>query len=231
MRARHLDIPRRDLRGVELAMPFLTQQNHRVAGLEVTDEPILGTGKNVVIIGGGDTAADRLGTCHRQGAKSVLQPDYNPRPPEYSNPETPWPLWPKILLMTPAHEDGGRRDWQIKTTHFARDENGRVKELHAVRVKQYFDEAGEWQFQELVGPELVFSCELAVVAIGFSGPEPVLPKALGLAMTVSGAIRSDRNYMTSRPGAFAAGDCRRGSRLWSGPSPRVGRQHDTSMNT
>ena len=211
-RSRDLVIPGREFAGIEMAMPYLTQQNRRVAGLDVAGEPILATGKNVIIIGGGDTAADCLGTCHRQAAKSVLQLDYNPRPPENANPQTPWPLWPKILRMSPAHEEGGKRDWQIKSTHFA-GENGRVKELHAVRVKQYFDEAGDRQFQELVGSEIVFPCELVLLAIGFSGPEPVLPAALGLGMTDTGAIKADRHYRTTRTGVYAAGDCRRGQSI------------------
>ncbi|MGL6096458.1 MAG: glutamate synthase subunit beta, partial [Fimbriiglobus sp.] len=171
-RPRDLDIAGREVKGVEFAMPYLTQQNRRVAGLPITEEPILATGKNVIIIGGGDTAADCLGTCHRQGAKSALQLDYNPRPPENHNPDTPWPLWPKILRMSPAHEEGGKRDWQIKTTKFVADDHGRLKSLNAVRVKQYFDEAGERQFQEVVGTELVFPAELVLLAIGFTGPEP-----------------------------------------------------------
>ena len=164
-------------RGSRLAMPFLTQQNRRGLGDSFNGEPILATGKNVIIIGGGDTAADCLGTCHRQQARSVLQLDYNPRPPENENPETPWPLWPKILRISPAHEEGGKRDWQIKTKQFVGDERGHVKELHAVRVQQYFDEAGERQFEEIHGTELIFPCELVLLAIGFSGPEPVLPNA------------------------------------------------------
>ena len=123
-RPRDLDIPGRNLHGVEMAMPFLTQQNRRVAGREPAGEPILAAGKNVIIIGGGDTAADCLGTCHRQGAKSVLQLDYNPRPPEHVNPDTPWPLWPKILRISPAHEEGGKRDWQIKTSVLRRATTG-----------------------------------------------------------------------------------------------------------
>ena len=212
VRPRDLDVPGRNLAGIGFAMPFLTQQNRRVSGLPVEDAPILATGKNVIIIGGGDTAADCLGTCHRQGAKSVLQLDYNPRPPEHSNPSTPWPLWPKILRVSPAHEEGGKRDWQIKTSHFASDAEGRVKSLHAVRVKQYFDEAGERQFQELTGSELVFPCELVLLAIGFAGPETGLPEALGVQL-MGGNITSDRKYMTSRPGVFAAGDCRRGQSI------------------
>jgi len=211
--SRDLEITGRNLKGVELAMPFLTQQNRRGFSDMVSGEPLLATGKNVIIIGGGDTAADCLGTCHRQQCRSVLQLDYNPRPPENENSETPWPLWPKILRVSPAHEEGGRRDWQIKTKHFAADEKGHVKELHAVRVHQYFDEAGDRQFEELHGSELIFPCELVLLAIGFSGPETGLPQALGLELTENGTLRSDRNYMTSRPGIFVAGDCRRGQSI------------------
>jgi glutamate synthase (NADPH/NADH) small chain len=212
-RPRDLAIPGRHLKGVELAMPFLVQQNRRGFGESFNGDAILATGKNVLIIGGGDTASDCLGTCHRQQARSVLQLDYNPRPPENENPETPWPLWPKILRVTPAHEEGGRRDWQIKTKAFVGDEHGRVRQLTAVRVQQYFDEAGERQFEEIHGSELAFPCELVLLAIGFSGPEPDLPSQLGLGLNENGAIGCDSQYMTSVPGIFAAGDCRRGQSL------------------
>ncbi|HEY1187532.1 MAG TPA: glutamate synthase subunit beta [Gemmata sp.] len=212
-RPRELDIPGRELKGVVQAMPFLTAQNRRGFGDQLSGEALSATGKNVIIIGGGDTAADCLGTCHRQGAKSVLQLDYNPCPPENVNPETPWPLWPKILRITPAHEEGGKRDWQIKTQKFTGDAEGRVAELHAVRVQHYFDKEGERQFEELHGSELVFPCELVLLAIGFAGPERSLPERLGLALTEGGAVRSDAKYQTSVPGVFAAGDCRRGQSL------------------
>ncbi|WP_422928694.1 glutamate synthase subunit beta [Singulisphaera sp. PoT] len=212
-RPRDLGIPGRNLKGIIQAMPFLTQQNHRGFGDPESAAPLLATGKNIIIIGGGDTAADCLGTCHRHQARSVLQLDYNPRPPENVNPDTPWPLWPKILRVSPAHEEGGKRDWQIKTKHFEGDEKGQVKALHAVRVHQYFDEAGERQFEEIHGTELVFPCEMVLLAIGFSGPEPQLPAAFGLSLTEGGAILSDRRYMTTQPGIFAAGDCRRGQSI------------------
>ncbi len=157
----------------------------------------------------------------------MLQFDYNPCPPENVNPDTPWPLWPKILRITPAHEEGGKRDWQIKTQHFAGDADGRVTELHAVRIHQYFDKEGERQFEELHGSELVFPCELVLLAIGFSGPEAGLPARLGLALTESGAIRSDSRYATSAPGVFAAGDCRRGQSLvvWAIAEGREAARH------
>jgi glutamate synthase (NADPH/NADH) small chain len=227
MKPRDLDIPGRHLKGVEQAMPFLTAQNRRGFGDHLNGETLTATGKNVIIIGGGDTAADCLGTCHRQGAKSVLQLDYNPCPPENTNPETPWPLWPKILRITPAHEEGGKRDWQIKTKNFVGDCNGRVTELHAVRVHQYYDKEGERQFEELHGTELVFPCELVLLAIGFSGPEPALPQRLGLALTDSGTIRSSGKYATSVAGVFAAGDCRRGQSLvvWAIAEGREAARH------
>lgn len=224
---RDLTIPGRKLEGIEPAMAFLTQQNRRSFGAPVAGAAIMATGKNVIIIGGGDTAADCLGTCHRQQARSILQLDYNPRPPDNENPETPWPLWPKILRFSPAHEEGGKRDWQIKTKQFVGDERGCVKELHAVRVQQYFDEAGERQFEEIHGTELVFPCELVLIAIGFSGPEASLPSALGLALDENGAIRCDRTFMTSVPGVFAAGDCRRGQSIvvWAIAEGREAARH------
>ncbi|AMV25361.1 Glutamate synthase [NADPH] small chain [Gemmata sp. SH-PL17] len=224
---RELPIPGRNLKGVVQAMTFLTAQNRRGFGDALDAETITATGKNVIIIGGGDTASDCLGTCHRQGAKSVLQLDYNPCPPEDMNPETPWPLWPKILRITPAHEEGGKRDWQIKTQHFAGDDQGRVTELHAVRIHHYYDKEGERQFEELHGSELVFPCDLVLLAIGFAGPEQSLPERLGLALTTNGAIRSDSKYATSVPGVFAAGDCRRGQSLvvWAIAEGREAARH------
>lgn len=213
-KARELKVEGRELKGIELAMPFLTQQNRRCLGKTVEGREILATGKNVLIIGGGDTAADCLGTCHRQGAKSILQIDYNPRPPENNNPETPWPMWPKVLRLSPAHEEGGRRDWQIKSSQFVGDADGNVKELHAVRVNQYYDETGERQFEEIRGTDVVFPCDLVLLAIGFSGPEETLPKKLGLGIDTRGNIATTRGkYQTSNPKVFAAGDARRGQSL------------------
>ncbi|QEL20380.1 glutamate synthase subunit beta [Limnoglobus roseus] len=227
MKPRELDIPGRQLNGVVQAMTFLTAQNRRGFGDQLPEDTITATGKNVIIIGGGDTAADCLGTCHRQGAKSVLQLDYNPCPPENANPDTPWPLWPKILRITPAHEEGGKRDWQIKTKSFVGDDAGNVTELHAVRVHQYFDDDGDRQFEELHGSEIVFPCDLLLLAIGFSGPEPALPKQLGLAMTEGGAIAVKKPYATSVDGVFAAGDCRRGQSLvvWAIAEGREAARH------
>jgi glutamate synthase (NADPH) small chain len=224
---RDLEIPGRELTGIERAMTFLTVQNRRCLGDNVSADSLTAEGKNVIIIGGGDTAADCLGTSHRQKARSVLQLDYNPRPPEAHNKDTPWPVWPKILRMSPAHEEGGKRDWQIKTKAFVGNGDGRVKGLHAVRVQQYFDEAGERQFEEMVGSEIVFPCDLVLLAIGFSGPERPLPEQLGLKLNENGAIATDKTYQASQPGIFAAGDCRRGQSLvvWAIAEGREAARH------
>jgi len=211
---RDLKIEGRQLKGIEFAMPFLTQQNRRLLGKPIEGRELLATGKNVLIIGGGDTAADSLGTCHRQGAKSILQIDYNPRPPENYNPETPWPMWPKVLKLSPAHEEGGRRDWQIKSSRFVGDAQGNVKELHAIRVNQYYDETGERQFEEIRGTDVVFPCDLVLLAIGFSGPEEGLPKTMGLELDKRGNISTPNGkYRSTNPKVFAAGDARRGQSL------------------
>ena len=210
--SRDLDVPGRELAGIERAMPFLTQQNKRCFGDDLTESAITATGKNVVIIGGGDTAADCLGTCHRQGCKSVAQLDYNPRPPEHANPTTPWPLWPKILRMTSAHEEGGMRMWQMMTREFIGDANGHVREVLAVRVQQKMED-GQRVFEEIPGSEVRLPCELVLLAIGFTGPEAPLAQAFDLELDDEGNLPATGNYMTSRPGVFTAGDCRIGASL------------------
>ncbi len=140
---RDLPIPGRELKGVHFAMEFLPQQNRRNEGDTenkllsnmMASEPILATGKHVIIIGGGDTGADCLGTSHRQGAKSVHQFEIMPKPPAERSPNTPWPLWPLQLRTESAHEEGGIRDWSINSVKFTGDENGNVKQLHCVRVQ------------------------------------------------------------------------------------------------
>src|SRR5512142_95831 len=130
---RDLNIPGRELKGIHYAMEFLPQQNRRNQG-EVVEGGILATGKNVVIIGGGDTGADCLGTCHRQHAKSVHQFEIMPMPPAERAPQTPWPLWPMQLRVESSHEEGGVREWAVATTKFTGNKYGRVQELHCVRV-------------------------------------------------------------------------------------------------
>jgi len=204
---RDLTVPGRELKGIHFAMEFLPQQNQRCAGDNVQDQ-ILATGKRVVIIGGGDTGADCLGTSHRQKALSVHQYEIMPMPPAERSPVTPWPLWPLQLRQESSHEEGGLRDWSIATTHFTGDENGNVKKLHGIRV------GSPPKFEQIPGTEFSMDVDLVLLAMGFTGPvKSGLLDQLGVEMSVRGSVHADENFMTSVPGVFAAGDVRRGQSL------------------
>ncbi|MGH9352520.1 MAG: glutamate synthase subunit beta, partial [Terriglobia bacterium] len=207
---RDLSVPGRELKGIHFAMEFLPQQNKRNAG-DTVDHQILATGKNVIIIGGGDTGADCLGTTHRQRAKSVRQFEIAPMPPGDRSPLTPWPLWPLQLRVDSSHEEGGLRDWAINTTKFTGDEDGNVRQLHAVRV------GPPPKFEAIPGTEVVLDADLVLLAMGFTGPVKngmidQLAQA-GLKLDPRSNIATDTNYMSSVPGVFAAGDMRRGQSL------------------
>ncbi len=204
---RDLNVPGRELKGVHFAMEFLPQQNKRNAGDDVPNQ-ILATGKHVVIIGGGDTGADCLGTCHRQKAKSVHQFEIMPKPPEMRASSTPWPLWPLQMRSESSHEEGGLREWAIGTTHFSGDENGNVKQLHGIRV------APPPKFEVLPGTEFTLDADLVLLALGFTGPvKPGMVEQFGVNLDARSNIATDANYMSSVPGIFAAGDMRRGQSL------------------
>jgi glutamate synthase (NADPH/NADH) small chain len=204
---RDLKVPGRELRGIHFAMDYLPQQNKRIAGDSVPRQ-ILATGKRVVIIGGGDTGADCLGTCHRQGAKSVLQFEIMPMPPEERHASTPWPLWPLQLRTESAHEEGGVRDWAAGTTRFTGDENRNVAQLHAVRV------GPPPKFEPMPGSDFIIETDLVLLALGFTGPvRPGMVEQFGVALDGRGNIATNGNYMSSVPGVFAAGDMRRGQSL------------------
>ena len=206
---RDLRIPGRDLKGIHYAMEFLPQQNKRCHG-DVLDPAtdILATGKRVVIIGGGDTGADCLGTVHRQKPISVHQFEIMPKPPEERSSSTPWPMWPLQLRTEGAHEEGGIRDWSIATTKFTGDESGRVKQLHATRV------GPPPKFEPVVGTEFTMDADLVLIAMGFLGPvRKGMIEQLGVQLDNRGNVATDPNYMSSVPGVFAAGDMRRGQSL------------------
>ena len=205
---RDLQVPGRDLSGIDFAMDFLPQQNKRCAGDNVPDVgAILATGKNVIIIGGGDTGADCLGTSHRQKAASIHQFEIMPMPPVDRSPLTPWPLWPLQLRSESSHEEGGQREWAVATTHFSGDEHGNVKKLHAVRV------GPPPKFEALKGSEFTLDAELVLLAMGFTGPvRNGLIESSGLKLDARGNIATE-NYQSSIPGIFAAGDARRGQSL------------------
>ena len=206
---RDLVVPGRDLKGIHYAMEFLPQQNKRCHGdeLDVTLD-ILANGKHVVIIGGGDTGADCLGTTHRQKPLSVHQFEIMPMPPAERAPQTPWPLWPMQLRTEGAHEEGGIRDWSIATQKFSGDANGNVKRLHAVRV------GPPPKFELIPGSEFTMDADLVLLAMGFLGPvRNGLLEQLGVELDARGNVATNANYMSSVPGVFAAGDMRRGQSL------------------
>jgi len=203
---RDLTVPGRELKGIHFAMEFLPQQNKRIAGDEVADQ-ILATGKRVVIIGGGDTGADCLGSCHRQKAQSVVQFEIMPMPPQERHATTPWPLWPLQLRTESAHEEGGRRDWAVGTNKFTGDLEGNVKQLHAVRV------GPPPKFEPIPGTEYTIDADLVLLALGFTGPvKQGMLEQLGVELDARSNVAT-RNYMSSVSGVFAAGDMRRGQSL------------------
>ena len=205
---RDLSIPGRELKGIHFAMDYLTQQNKRVAGDPFSGEEIDAAGKRVIIIGGGDTGADCLGTAHRQKAASVHQLQIHGMPPEQRHASTPWPLWPLQLRVEAAHEEGGFREWSVLTTHFSGDEEGNVKRLHCVRV------GPKPALERVPNSEFYLEADLILIAIGFSGPVRTgLLEQLPLALDARGNVKADETYMTSVPGIFSAGDVRRGQSL------------------
>ena len=206
---RDLEVPGRELSGIHFAMDFLTQQNKRVAGDVVPDQgAILATGKNVVVIGGGDTGSDCIGTSHRQGAKSVTSFEIMPRPPEERAGSTPWPLWPLKMRTSSSHEEGGTRDWSVSTESVS-GENGKITKLNCVKVEF---KAGK--FERVAGSEFEIPADLVLLAMGFVHPEhPGIVEGLGLTINGRGNIQVDGNFATNQKGVFAAGDCQRGQSL------------------
>jgi glutamate synthase (NADPH/NADH) small chain len=206
---RDLKVPGRELKGIHFAMEFLPQQNRRNEGDAVPAETaVLATGKRVVIIGGGDTGADCLGTSHRQGALSVHQFELLPKPPDDRSPSTPWPLWPMQLRVESSHEEGGIRDWSVSTVQFTGDEQGHVRQLHASRV------GPGPKFEPIPGTEFTIDVDLVLLAMGFLGPvKNGLLEKLGVALDARGNVSTDARHMSSVSGVFAAGDMRRGQSL------------------
>jgi glutamate synthase (NADPH/NADH) small chain len=206
---RDIQIPGRELKGIHFAMDFLPQQNRRCLGDELEESAeIIETGKNVVIIGGGDTGADCLGTCHRQKARSVQQFEIMPMPPATRSSHTPWPLWPTQLRVEAAHEEGGKRVWGVATTSFSGDSVGNVSHLNAMLV------GPPPRFEPIPGTDFTIPAELVLIAMGFSGPvRSGMIEDTGIALDIRSNIATDHNHMSSVPGIFAAGDMRRGQSL------------------
>ncbi|MEX2232020.1 MAG: glutamate synthase subunit beta [Cyclobacteriaceae bacterium] len=210
---RDLPISGRTLKGVHFAMEFLPQQNKRVAGDRIFSGDILATGKNVIIIGGGDTGSDCVGTSNRQGAHTVTQIELLTEPPLTRNEDNPWPLWPMVLMTSSSQEEGVNRQWAILTREFIGDNNGRLTGLKVVDIVWGPNAQGKMGFQEVAGTERVMPCELALLAVGFIGAEKGgMIEELDIELDECGNIKTE-NYMTTREGIFSAGDIRRGQSL------------------
>ncbi len=211
-RPRDLPIPGRGLEGIHFAMDFLTGQNRVVSGEAKTIHLNAG-GKQVIIIGGGDTGSDCIGTSHRQGAVSVQNFELLPMPTEDRPESQPWPYWPMRLRTSSSHEEGGSRNWNILTKRFIGD-TGRVRALETVRVQWTAEGGRPERFEEIPGSQKTWPVDLVLLAMGFVGPDSdTLIAQLGLALDARGNLRTGNDYMTSRTGVFAAGDSRRGQSL------------------
>ena len=212
---RNLEVPGRDLDGVHYAMDFLAQQNRRIAGEDVTDNrTILAGGKHVVVIGGGDTGSDCVGTSIRQGAASVTQLEVMPKPPEMENKALSWPNWPLKLRTSSSHLEGAERDWSVATKAFT-GEGGRLTGLELVRNEWKQNENGQFSMVELPATEFHLKADLVLLAMGFVHPKPAgLLDELDVALDERGNVKADEtSYKTSQENVFVAGDMRRGQSL------------------
>jgi glutamate synthase (NADPH/NADH) small chain len=211
---RDLPVPGRELAGIHFAMEYLTLQNRRNEGDEIPDAAfITAKDKHVVIIGGGDTGADCLGTAHRQGALGVYQLELMPMPPQQRSADNPWPQWPQIFRVSTAHEEGGERLYSVSTQRFADDGHGRVRALQAVKVEPAMKD-GRMQFVAVAGSEFEIRADLVLLAMGFVGAERgALLDGLGVTLTDRGNVARDGRWMTNVPGVFTAGDMQRGQSL------------------
>ncbi|HXS56707.1 MAG TPA: glutamate synthase subunit beta [Hanamia sp.] len=213
---RDLKIPGRELNGIHFAMNYLKQQNQRVSNKEVKEDPIISKGKNVVVIGGGDTGSDCVGTSNRQKAESVTQFELMPMPPGSRTPHMPWPTYPMILKTTSSHEEGAKRHWAIATKEFIGDENGNLKALKIVDLEWKFTEDNKPAgFAEKPGSEVEIPCERAYLAMGFIHPQHEgLLTQLDIELDERGNVKAtEKEFHTNISKIFSAGDMRRGQSL------------------
>jgi glutamate synthase (NADPH/NADH) small chain len=213
---RDLNITGREAKGVHYAMDFLKQQNKRVRNISVDGEAILATGKDVIVIGGGDTGSDCIGTSNRQGAKSVMQFEIMPMPSQNRTSNMPWPTFPMLLKVTSSHEEGCERAWGVNTKEFIKDENGNLKALKVVDVEWEIDAVGRpLNFKEKAGTERDLPCQLVLLAMGFLHPQKEgLIEKLGVELDNRGNVKAEEGkYQTNIAKIFAAGDMRRGQSL------------------
>ena len=208
---RDLPIPGRDLDGVHFAMDFLPLQNKVVAG-DKCDDQIMATNKHVVVIGGGDTGSDCVGTANRNGAKSVINFEIMPKPPVKRSAKTPWPYWPLQLKNSTSHKEGCDRNWLINTKEFLFDKNNKLTGLKTIEVKWVVKQNNPPELIEKEGSEKIWDCDIALLALGFSGAGSSLANKLGIKINERNNYQTT-NYQTNIPRIFSAGDMRRGQSL------------------
>jgi glutamate synthase (NADPH) small chain len=230
---RDLPVPGRELKGIHYAMEFLPVQNKVVAGDKFTGQ-IMATGKNVFVIGGGDTGSDCVGTSNRHGATSVSQLELMPQPPESENKSLTWPYWPVKMRTSSSHDEGCERDWAITTKHFKDDGKGNVKAIVTAKVEWKRDEAtGQMKMQEVAGSEQEHAADLVLLAMGFIHPSSPVLEAFGVEKDSRGNAKAHtegaNSYATNVPKVYVAGDSRRGQSLvvWA---IREGRQAARSVD-
>jgi len=213
---RDLPVPGRSAKGIHFAMDFLKQQNKRVRNFSVEQDAILATGKDVIVIGGGDTGSDCIGTSNRQGARSVMQFEIMPMPAQARTEHMPWPTYPMLLKVTSSHEEGAQRAWGVNTKEYISDENGNLKALRVVDVEWQIDASGRpGNFNEIAGTERELPCQLVLLAMGFLHPQKEgLIEKLGVELDNRGNVKAEEGkYQTNIAKIFAAGDMRRGQSL------------------
>jgi glutamate synthase (NADPH/NADH) small chain len=210
--SRDLSVVGRSLSGIHFAMEYLPLQNRICEDKSVQEPSISAAGKNVVIIGGGDTGADCIGTAHRQGAASVTSLEIMPQPPNARAVENPWPEWPRVYRIASAHEEGGERLYAISTKRFIGNEEGRVCEIELIEMRQKQSDGGG--FEEVDGTATTIPCDLALLAMGFTGPEKDgVVEALGIQLNTQGNVERDNNWKTNLDNVFVAGDMQHGQSL------------------
>lgn len=208
---RDLNIVGRELNGVEFAMDFLKLQNQLIGGeLDQIEDRFSAKNKHIVVIGGGDTGADCVGTSNRQGAAKVTQIELMPEPPNGRMTTNPWPEWPMILRTSTSHEEGVERDWAVLTKRFIGNEEGQLTQVETVKIR--WTDQSKFEFEEIAGSEEIIACDMALLAIGFTHPEQSLPAQYNLELDPRGNIKTT-GFKTSQPHVYAAGDCRRGQSL------------------
>ena len=229
---RELPIPGADLNGVVQAMDFLPHNNKAVDGQHEREDKYLAKDRNVIVIGGGDTGSDCIGTSNRQGAKSVTNFEIMPKPADGRTEENPWPYWPFKLKTSSSHEEGSHREWSILTKEFIGDGKGNIKGLKTVEVVWKKIPGERPQLIEVKDSEKEWPCDLALLALGFTGPEKSLPEQFGLTFDPRGNVKGEQQYQTNKAHIFSAGDARRGQSLivWAISEGReVAHQIDTYL--